>query len=440
MLGVPEEIQRAIDRNYSVKGEILHATAEAPEAKNAVDEQEREEEEYAEEETAQIPAMRNLNLLLQQALRSRASDIHIEPLDDKLQVRFRVDGVLQDAMSLPLKLHAALLSRIKVVGGMNIAERRRPQDGRFTAKIDNQELDIRVATANTVHGETAVLRILPKHGELLELSSLGFLPDSLEKFQKILKLPWGMILLGGPTGSGKTTTLYASINQLNRAEMNILTIEDPVEFYFEGINQFQVNVKAGMTFADGLRSFMRLDPDVILVGEIRDTETARIATQAALTGHLVFSSIHANDAVGVLFRLIDLGIEPFYLGTALVCCISQRIVRRICPHCKDKYEPTVEEKAVYEQEVGELKGPLYRGKGCNLCGDTGYMGRIGLFEVMSVSEEIKRLTINGASTNEIREKAIEEGMVPLMRDGMLKVKDGLTTASEVLRTVFYAGI
>jgi type II secretory ATPase GspE/PulE/Tfp pilus assembly ATPase PilB-like protein len=440
MLGIPEEIQKAIDRNYSVRGEILTATEDVPDVKATIAEKEREEEEIAEEEAAQIPAMRNLNLLLQQAMRSRASDIHIEPLDDKLQVRFRIDGVLQDAMTLPHKLHAALISRIKVVGGMNIAERRRPQDGRFSAKVDNQELDIRVATANTVHGEMAVLRILPKYGELLELSSLGLLPDSLEKVQKVLKLPWGMILLGGPTGSGKTTTLYASINQLNSAEMNIMTIEDPVEYYFEGINQFQVNIKAGVTFAEGLRAFMRLDPDVILVGEIRDTETAKIATQAALTGHVVLSSIHANDAIGVLFRLIDLGIEPFYLGTALVCCISQRIVRRICPHCKEPYEPNVEEKVIYEREIGELTEPLYRGKGCNLCGDTGYMGRIGLFEVLSITEEIKRLTINGASTNEIRRQAIKEGMVPLMRDGMLKVKEGLTTASEVLRNVFYADV
>jgi len=245
-----------------------------------------------------------------------------------------------------------------------------------------------------------------------------------------------MILFGGPTGSGKTTTLYASINQLNRMKSNIMTIEDPVEYHFEGINQFQVNPKAGVTFADGLRSFMRLDPDVILVGEIRDSETAKIATQAALTGHLVFSSIHANDAVGVLFRLLDLDVEKFVLCSALVGTLAQRIVRRICPHCRVPYEPTAEEVALYEKEIGRLPDKLYKGAGCNLCADTGYLGRVALFELLVITESIKKLLLEGAAADEIREQAIKERMVPLMLDGMIKVRKGITTISEVLRHVY----
>ena len=432
MMGFPDEIRRAIDRNYSVRGETEDEIATWA----AVAEEEEAEPEELIAPEAEAPVLRNLNLLIQKAVRNRASDVHIEPQEDRLQIRFRIDGVLQDMMSLPLNIHAALISRLKIMGRMNIAERRRPQDGRFSVNVDNENIDVRVACGNTVHGEMVVLRLLPKSGVVLDLAGLGFSPGTLERYQQILKLPFGMILFGGPTGAGKTTTLYASINQLNRMERNIMTIEDPVEYKVEGVNQFQVNPKADIGFANSLRAFMRLDPDVILVGEIRDGETARIATQAALTGHLVFSSVHANDAVGVMFRLVDLGVEPFLLCSALVGTVSQRIVRRLCPHCRAPYEPTMEERTAYQKEMGEPPPQLYKGTGCNVCSDTGYFGRVGIFEILVPTEETKRLLISGASTAQICDQAIKDGMVPLLRDGMLKVKEGITTVSEVFRNMF----
>ena len=432
MMAVADDIRNAIDRNYTAttKIEDESATSAAP----AAEEEAGPEELIAAE--AEAPALRHLNLIIQQAMRARASDIHLKPREDSLQVRFRIDGVLHDAMSLPLNIRGALMSRLKIVGGMNIAERRRPQDGRFSVRIDDVDIDVRVACGNTVRGEMAVLRLLPQSAPMLDLARLGLSPSILERYQRMLKLPFGMILFGGPTGSGKTTTLYASINQLNQTESNIMTIEDPVEYHFADISQFQVNPKAGIDFANSLRAFMRLDPDVILVGEIRDTETARIATQAALTGHLVFSSVHANDAVSVILRLQDLGVEPFFICSALAGTVSQRILRRICPHCQAPYEPTTEERMAYQEEMGEPPPQLYNGAGCNFCADTGYLGRVGLFELFVLTEEAKQLFIDGATAGRLREQAIKDGMVPLMHDGMLKVKEGITTISEVLRNVF----
>jgi len=433
MMGFSDEIRGAIDRNYTVRGKIAEDISPLPisEVKDDVD---IEDSLIAEIEA---PALRNLNLLIQQAFRQRASDIHIEPQENKLQIRYRIDGVLQETMGLPLSIHAALLSRLKIMGGMNIAERRRPQDGRFSARVDNADIDIRVACANTVHGEMAVLRLLPKSGPMLDLAGLGFLSGTLNKYKRMIELPFGMIILGGPTGSGKTTTLYASLNLLNRHERNIMTIEDPVEYNFAGINQFHVNPKAGVDFANSLRAFMRLDPDVIMVGEIRDSETARIATQAALTGHLVFSSVHANDAVSVMLRLVDLGVETYFVCSALAGAVSQRIVRRICPHCREPYEPTTEERLAYQEIMGESLPQLYRGVGCNFCSDTGYQGRIGIFELLTPSEKVKQLLIENATAAQIRDQAIKDGMVPLMHDGMMKVKESITTVSEVMRHVFY---
>jgi type II secretory ATPase GspE/PulE/Tfp pilus assembly ATPase PilB-like protein len=430
MMAYPDDIRKEIDRNYKVSDKI-----EAEIATSAPSAVEEEVEEFIPAE-AEAPALRNLSLLIQQAVRSRASDIHIEPQKDKLQIRYRIDGVLQNTMSLPLSTHAAIISRLKIMANMNIAERRRPQDGQLSVKVDDKNVDIRVACGNTINGEMAVLRLLSKSASLLELPELGFLPSTLEKYQQMLKLPFGMLLFGGPTGAGKTTTLYASVNQLNRMERNIMTIEDPIEYHLEGVNQFQVNPKADIGFANSLRAFMRLDPDVILVGEIRDTETAKIATQAALTGHLVFSSIHANDAVGVIFRLLDLGVEPFFVCSALVGTVAQRIVRRICPSCRAPYEPTTEEQMAYREEMGELPPQFYKGTGCNFCADTGYVGQCGIFEVFTPTEEVKRLLISGTTATQIRAQAIKDGMVPLMHDGMLKVKEGITTVSEVLRSVF----
>lgn len=432
MMAFPDEIREEIDHKYTIGDKIRAEAATA--APPAVTKEIKPDKLMTAE--AEVPALRNLNLLIQQAVRSRASDIHIEPQEDTLQVRFRIDGVLRSTAALSLTTHAAIISRLKIMSGMNIAEQRRPQDGQFSVSVDDKDIDIRVACGNTIHGEMAVLRLLPKSASLLELSDLGFLPSTLKEYEKILKLPFGMILLGGPTGSGKTTTLYASVHQLDQMARNIMTIEDPVEYHLDGINQFQVNPKADISFVSSLRAFMRLDPDVILVGEIRDGETAQIATQAALTGHLVFSSIHANDAVGVMLRLLDLGVEPFLVCSALVGAVSQRIVRRICPHCRETHEPPEEERIAYQEEMGEVPANFYKGTGCNLCADTGYLGQIGILEVLAPSEEVKRLLMSGATATQIRTQAIKDGMLPLMHDGMLKVKDGVTTVTEVLRSVF----
>jgi len=436
MMGFPDEISEAIDRNYGSGGgpgeEIT--VLEAPDEGEA----ELEAEQLLSEE-AQVPAIRTLNRLILQAIRSRASDIHIEPQKDKLHIRYRVDGVLMEKMPLNMQMHNALLSRLKIISNMNIAERRRPQDGQYTVKVDGNNIDIRVACAGTVYGEMAVLRILRKSASLLELTDLGFFPHTLERYQRLLKLPFGMILLGGPTGSGKTTTLYASLNQLNSKERNIMTIEDPVEYHLPGINQFQVNPRAEVTFANSLRAFMRLDPDIILVGEIRDTETVKIAIQAALTGHLVFSSVHANDAVGILFRLQDLGAESYLICSALAGTISQRIVRRICPHCREAYEPAPEELAAYKEEMTELPEKFYRGAGCNLCGNTGFMGQCGVYELMTLSEKVKQMFIENVPASQIHDQATEDGMETLKHDAMLKVKEGITTIPEVLRNVYSSG-
>jgi type II secretory ATPase GspE/PulE/Tfp pilus assembly ATPase PilB-like protein len=319
---------------------------------------------------------------------------------------------------------------------MNIADHLRPQDGQFSLKTKGKDIDIRVATINTVHGEMAVLRLLNKSMAALWLSQLGFLPETQAKFEKMLKVPYGMILCSGPTGAGKTTTLYAAINSLDKVGRNIITTEDPVEYRFPGMNQIQVNPRAGLTFATALRSILRLDPDVILVGEIRDAETAEIATQSALTGHLVLSSVHANDSVGALFRIMDLGIEPFLICSAVIGIIAQRMVRRICPNCAQmKVAPAVEQLA-YLREMSEERGEFSYGVGCKACANTGYFGRTGVFEILTMTDELRRLLINKADNTEIKNRAIREGMVTLAKDGMLKAKSGTTTPSEVLRNVY----
>jgi len=385
---------------------------------------------------AQAPVVRALDLIIAQAVRDEASDIHIEPQDDRLRVRYRIDGILHDVMSLPLGVHAPLLSRIKVLANLNIAERRRPQDGQFSIETEGKEVDIRVATSDTVRGEMAVLRILDKAMSVLSLSDLGFLPECQETYERVLRSPYGMILMSGPTGSGKTTTLYASINQLDRDERKVITIEDPVEYRFEDICQMQVNLRAGITFAKGLRASMRLDPDVILVGEIRDQETADTAVQAALTGHLVLSSVHASDSVSSIFRLMDLGIEPFLISSAVVAVVGQRLVRRVCAHCKKLTRVSEEERVAYRREMGEDREEFMCGEGCNLCAQTGYKGRMGVYEVLVMSESIRRLLLSGASADDIRQQAVREGMVVMHKDGMIKAKLGLTTPHEVVRNVF----
>ncbi|HUV55631.1 MAG TPA: GspE/PulE family protein, partial [Dehalococcoidales bacterium] len=317
--------------------------------------------------------------------------------------------------------------------------RRRPQDGQITFDMGDREVDIRVATSNTVHGEMAVLRILDKTFAFLPLLEIGFLPDSLERYNQMVKTPFGMVLISGPTGSGKTTTQYATVNQLDSSGRNILTIEDPVEYRFTNINQMQVNPAAGVTFATGLRACMRLDPDVILIGEIRDAETAQIATQASLTGHLVLSSVHANDTVSVIFRMIDLGVEPFLLASAVIGVAAQRMVRRVCPYCSRPTPVSPEEQLAYEQELNEKQSEFLIGAGCNFCANTGYLGRTGIFEVMVMSESIRRMILSGTDSDDIRAQAYKEGMASLWHDGMLKVKEGVTTPYEVIRNVFSIG-
>lgn len=430
------DVRGAINLHYRAMGEIekeiRHIIPTAPERVEA-------EERISSDLIAQAPVVRAVNLLVAQAVKDRASDIHIEPQQDHVRVRYRIDGILHDTLTLPLSVHGPLISRVKVLASMNIAERRRPQDGHFAISVNGTEVDIRVATADTSWGEMAVLRVLDKSMSVMDLPELGFLPDSLKTYRKLIQSPFGMILASGPTGSGKTTTLYASINQLDSQERNIITIEDPVEYRFANINQMQVNPQANITFASGLRATMRLDPDVILVGEIRDRETASIAIQAALTGHLVLSTVHANDAVGALFRLMDLGVEPFLITSAVVGIIAQRLVRRVCPHCRVLREVPEEERLAYEGEMGENRAKFYHGTGCNFCALTGYHGRMGVYEILVMSEEIRRLVLTGASADEIKAQAIQEGMVTMWRDGMLKVKEGLTTPREVLRNVFVIG-
>lgn len=434
-MAIPHQVQRAIELNYKISGRIEE------ELRRLVPKT-FEEEMKAEillEAIAEAPIVRALDLLVRQAVKDRASDIHIEPQKDRLRIRYRIDGILHDVASLPLSVHQSLVSRIKVLAGMDIAERRRPQDGQFSYKADAKEVDIRTATFNTVYGEMAVLRVLDKSLPLFALSELGFLSQALERYQQMLKSPLGMIVVSGPTGAGKTTTLYASVNQLDRDQRNIVTIEDPVEYQFTDINPSEINPKADITFASGLRSILRIDPDVILIGEIRDAETAQIAVQASLTGHLVLCSIHANDAVGVLFRLMHLGIEPFLLASALIGVVAQRMVRRVCSHCHVLSQAKAEEKIAYQEEMKEVPTHFYYGEGCSFCAETGYLGRTGVFEVLSITEEIRRLILAGASTGEIRSQAINEGMITMKHDGMIKVKQGITTPFEILRNVFSIG-
>jgi len=430
-LGVPADIQQAIDLNYRSVGEIAKQVSQFAPAE--------EKARVTSDTIARTPVAQSLELIITQAVRGRASDVHIEPQEGHLRVRYRVDGVLRDAFSLPLSANAPLASRVKVLGGMDIAEQRRPQDGQFSMKVGEKDIDIRAATMEAAYGERVTLRILDKSLSIIPLADLGFTPDALERYRTILRSPFGMIPVSGPTGSGKTTTLYASINTLDRIQRNILTIEDPIEYKFENISQTQVNPKAGITFAGGLRAAMRHNPDVILVGEIRDKDTVTTAVQAALTGHLVLSSIHANDAIGVIFRLLDLGVERYLITSTLVGIVAQRMLRRICPYCRTAYQPTAEESAAYEDEMKEKLESFFVGAGCNLCGNTGFRGRTGLYEVLVMTDRIRDMVLKNASAAEIKAQAVEEGMTTIRRNGMVRAREGITTLGEVLRTAFAIG-
>jgi type IV pilus assembly protein PilB len=386
--------------------------------------------------TATSPAIEIVNMLITQGLRDRSSDIHIEPQKDHLRIRFRIDGVLQDVAHLPSATGAALASRIKIMADMNIVERRRAQDGQISLTVDSRELDIRVATIETIWGEKLVLRLLDRSRSLITLEQLGFSHGAYDRFHGMLHSPYGMIIVSGPTGSGKTTTLYASIHELDQQVRNIMTIEDPVEYTFDNINQSQINKLADISFANGLRAILRQDPDIILVGEIRDRETAEIAVQSALTGHLVLSSLHATDAAGALLRFIDMGIEGFLIASSVIAIVAQRLVRKVCDGCRVSHPPTVEESEFAISIGVEVPKLLYQGQGCGRCNHTGYYDRIGVFEVLTMTEELKRLVIGRAGHREIMAAAIAGGVVPLRLDAWDKVAAGVTTVAEVVRSVY----
>lgn len=434
MLGVPSEIEQAINLHYRAADEIEKQVSQF-----ASEEAKTSEGPIDLDTFAQTPVTQTFDLLIKQAIKDRASDVHIEPHETRLRVRYRIDGILHDVASLPLSAHAALVSRLKVMAGINIAEQRRPQDGQFSINLDGKVIDVRAATCGTAYGERVTLRLLEKERAFIPLEQLGFLPEALEKYQAMLSSAFGMILVGGPTGSGKTTSLYASIAQMDSDSRNIMTLEDPIEYHFNNITQVQVNPKAGITFAHGLRAFMRHDPDVIMVGETRDGETAEIGAQAALTGHLFLSSIHANDSVSAIFRMIDFGVEPYLIAATMIGVVAQRMVRRICPHCKTPYQPTADERAAYEAEMGSEPIVFYTGKGCNFCNSTGYLGRIGVYETLILSDELRQMLVSNASAGEMKEQAHKEGLITMRNDGMQKVKMQITTPAAVLRSVFSVG-
>jgi len=385
----------------------------------------------------QAPIIQLVSRIVSQAMRDRTSDIHIEPLDEKLRIRFRIDGHLVEAFSLPLSAHPALTSRLKIMSGMNIVEKRKPQDGQFSTVIDGKDVDVRVASVATVFGEKIVMRILDKSRSMIGLAELGFPRETYLHYSKMIHSPFGMVICAGPTGAGKTTTLYASLLEVNDDGTNVTTVEDPVEYVFPGINQIQTNEQAGLTFATGLKAILRQDPDVILVGEIRDADTARIAVQSALTGHFVLSSLHGTDSVAALHRFLDMGIEAFLIASAVVGVIGQRLLRRICDSCKEPYTPGADELAAFRQHSGGSdKSQFFHGVGCNFCAGTGYRDRIGVYELLRITPELRRLIVGWATTEELRRLAVAQGMRTMLREGMALVENDITTVPEVIKTLY----
>ncbi|MFA4906553.1 MAG: GspE/PulE family protein, partial [Candidatus Margulisiibacteriota bacterium] len=402
MVAALKDIEQAISQYYGIAGSVDDLIKDLGPAAGG-----EEASILAPEEEA--PVIKLINLLIFRAVSESASDVHIEPTEKNIRIRYRVDGIMHDVSAMPLHLYSAMVTRIKVMAKMDIAESRLPQDGRFELKMERKTVDARVSSFPTIFGEAIVMRLLDKGGTLPSLKELGFSEKNMNMFEEMIKRPFGIILVTGPTGCGKTTTLYATLNHILTPEKNIMTIEDPVEYELPGIRQSQINPKAGMEFANALRNILRQDPDVILVGEIRDSDTARVAIQAALTGHLVFSTLHTNDAAGTLSRLVDMGIEPFLTASAVAVVIAQRLIRTICPRCKAP------------------------GKGCKYCRNTGYKGRIGIYEVLPVDKQIQELILKKASTAEIKVAAVKAGMITLRDDGMQKVAEGKTTEEEVMR-------
>jgi type IV pilus assembly protein PilB len=434
MVTDPATIRTFIDRSFRADADIDRLVA----AFDLQDDQNRVADKAVEVSLDdQAPVIQLVNRVVSQAKRDRASDIHIEPLDEKLRVRFRIDGHLVEAFSLPIGVHAALTSRLKIMSGMNIVEKRRPQDGQFSTVVDGKEIDVRVGSVATVFGEKIVMRILDKGRSMIGLNQLGFPRETYLHYSKMVHAPFGMVICAGPTGAGKTTTLYATLQEINSTGKNVTTVEDPVEYVFPGINQIQTNDQAGLTFATGLKAILRQDPDVILVGEIRDADTARIAIQSALTGHFVLSSLHGTDAVAALHRFLDMGIEAFLIASSVVGVIGQRLLRRICDSCKAPYTPGADELAAFRQHSGGSdKTVFYRGAGCNYCAGTGYRDRIGVYELLRITPELRRLIVGWATTEELRRLAVAQGMRTMLREAMALVENDVTTVPEVIRTLF----
>ncbi len=435
--GVPDDIKEVISEKYTqgLSTEVEAAVKDVTQTTNRV-----LDENSINDVIREAPIAKIVATLLTFAIKSLASDIHIEPLEDRTRVRYRIDGILHEKLVLPKNVHEAVISRIKILAEMKIDEKRLPQDGRFTFRANDEEVDLRVSSLPSVHGEKIVMRLLKKTGNVPTLQDLGLRGRALKNLEEAIHTPHGVILVTGPTGSGKTTTLYSLLNQINSSKVNIITLEDPVEYEMEGINQVQINTTAGLTFASGLRSILRQDPNIIMVGEIRDTETADLCIHAALTGHLVFSTLHTNSASGALPRLTDMEVEPFLLASSINCIVGQRVVRKICPHCKEAFTPPRELVDNLRTVLGPLFQQydrpglqLYRGRRCPECNDTGYQGRIGIFEVMHVNEKIGMLTVSSAVTSEVEKVAIENGMITMKLDGYLKALEGVTTIEEVLR-------
>ena len=448
-LAPKNEILAAINHLYSQTDESTRKLVENMEESGANIIKEIQETSDLLDDTSDAPVIRLVNHMISQSVKANASDIHIEPFQETIKIRYRIDGILYDLLEPPKWIQSALISRVKVMADMDIAEKRIPQDGRLEVRLGQQKIDIRISTVPTSFGERVVMRLLNKSGNLLTLHQSGISLADLETFNRLITLNNGIVLVTGPTGSGKTTTLYAALSSINSPDKNIITIEDPVEYNLQGIGQIQVNRKIGMTFAKGLRSIVRQDPDVILVGEIRDLETAEIAIQSALTGHLVFSTLHTNDSAGAVTRLVDLGVEPYLITSSVKAVAAQRLVRVLCPHCKEAYTPDVGEMNALgiEKEIsmaaamdGEIdtealhgKPLIFRPKGCPQCFDTGYAGRQAIFEIMEIDEALKSMILATSDANQIRQEALRHGMTTLRQDGLSKVLDGITSMEEVMR-------
>ncbi|HSX66080.1 GspE/PulE family protein [Nocardioides sp.] len=429
-------LTQALDSEYKATSE-LGSHVEAFEARDVL-------RRDAFEDSAQVnedaPVVQVVQKVITQGLRDRASDIHIEPFGDRVRIRFRIDGALNDVLDLPGSIGPALISRLKILGGMNIVERRRSQDGQISMNVEGREVDIRVATTAVVGGEKVVMRLLDKSRPLFKLAQLGMPDDTADRFRRLVHQPYGMIVCAGPTGGGKTTTLYASLGELDTVDRNIMTIEDPVEYTFDSINQIQINEQAGITFAGGLKSILRQDPDVILIGEIRDVDTARIAVQSALTGHMVLSSLHATEAVSALYRLLDMGIEAFLVASSVSAVMAQRLVRRNCTNCLETYQPTADEIGFMRAVGGdEPSHGFVHGVGCHFCAHTGYLDRIGVYELLAVTDEVREQIIDRVPQDEMRKLARSQGMRTLQEQGARLVADGLTTPAEVMRSIYVAG-